>query len=77
MPFGRFCLCRYRKSGEALLFLSQAPLSSLLIRDGEGKGGALSFPILGGGRRGLGGGRGGLALALEGEGGLGCGFVFS
>ena len=45
--------------------------------DREGRGGALSFPILGGGRRGLGGGRGGLALALEGEGGLGCGFVFS
>ena len=45
--------------------------------DGEGRVGALSFPILGGGRRGLGGGGGGLALAFEGEGGLGCGFVFS
>ena len=44
---------------------------------GREGGGALSFPILGGGRRGLGGGGGGLALALEGEGGLGCGFVFS
>ena len=40
------------------------------------EGGALPFSILGGGRRGLGGRRGGLALALEGERGLGCGFVF-